>query len=92
MTEGVEIFVGIKDIQSKSFAVIPNPAKDFVTVDSEGLIRVEMFDLQGRMLSEYANIKDILRIDLKTFESGIYLIKMYSETKTIVTHRLTIVK
>jgi hypothetical protein len=85
--------LGIKETQSKLFTVIPNPAKGFVTIEGEGLSYVEIFDIQGRKLAEYNNIKEVLQItDLKKYQSGVYIIKMYSETKQIVTQRLTIVK
>jgi hypothetical protein len=86
-------FVGIKAVQTLSFSIFPNPATGHVTITGAGLNKVEIIDIQGRKLAEYNNIKETLQItDLKKYESGIYLIKMYSETKQIVTQRLTVVK
>ena len=82
----------INTTKSESFRLFPNPASDYVTITAPGLNRVEIFDLQGRKLTEYVNVKETLQInDLKKFDKGIYLVKMYSETNIPVTIRLTII-
>jgi len=97
LTEGFELevicFVGVKDITSDVFQIFPNPANNSVIIKGDGLNRVEFYDLQGRKLAEYSNIKDHLQInDLSRFESGVYFVKMYSENNQMATKRLIITK
>ncbi|MCL2289302.1 MAG: C25 family cysteine peptidase [Bacteroidetes bacterium] len=85
--------VNIKEVQTDAFQIFPNPANNSVTIKGDGLIRVELFDLQGRKLAEYNNLKDQLQInDLSKFESGVYFVKMYSENHQMATKRLVIMK
>jgi len=85
--------VNINEIQADAFQIFPNPANNSVIIKGDGLVRVEFYDLQGRKLAEYNNIKDHLQInDLSKFESGVYFVRMYSENNEMATKRLVIVK
>jgi hypothetical protein len=85
--------VGINEAQADLFQIFPNPANNSITIKGNGLNRVEIYDLQGRKLAEYNNIKDHLQInDLSKFESGVYFVKMYTENHQMATKRLVIVK
>lgn len=60
-----------------TLAVFPNPAIDFITIDSESPLEdIQIFDLSGK---EVLRDKDITnsktRIDVSGYENGIYLIK-----------------
>ena len=95
LTEGkeAEVFVGINSNQSESYKLFPNPATDNLTITGAGLNRVEIFDIQGRKVAEYINLKEMLQInDLKKFENGIYLVKMFSNTNYILINMLMIIK
>jgi len=96
LTEGISIeidCVGINEAQADIFQIFPNPANNSLTIKGDGLIRIELYDLQGRKLVEYNNIKDYLEInDLSKFESGVYFVRMYSENNQMATKRLIITK
>jgi hypothetical protein len=85
-------YVGINDPATASFNIFPNPANNSVIVKGERLIKVDFFDIQGRKLSEYNNINYQLQITVNQFESGIYIVKMYSSTKDVAVKRLVIMK
>jgi len=76
----------------QSFCIFPNPANGNLTIKGAGLNRVEIYDVQGRKLAEYNNVKDNLQINAGKYENGVYFVKMYSENQQIVTKRLVIVK
>ncbi|MCL2290460.1 MAG: C25 family cysteine peptidase [Bacteroidetes bacterium] len=84
--------VGINEVQTDAFQIFPNPANNSVTFKGNGLNRIEFYDLQGRKLAEYNNIKDELQVSVSKYESGIYFVKMYTETNQMVTKRLIITK
>ena len=79
-------------IADNKFQIFPNPTNGKVTIEGNGLTRVELFDIQGRKLSEYLNVNERLDIDINNFDNGIYLVKLYSEHHITVTKRLVIIK
>jgi hypothetical protein len=83
---------GIYDFSTASFKLFPNPANSSVTFEGVGLNSLEIYNLQGQKLADFINIKDRLQIDVSNYESGVYFVKMYSETQSFVTKRLVIVK
>ena len=76
----------------QSFNIFPNPATGNITFEGVGLNRIEIYDVQGRMLAEYNNVKEKLQTDVSKYESGVYFAKMYSENNQMVTKRLVIMK
>jgi len=85
--------IGINEIQPDAFQLFPNPANHSVLIHGAGLNRVELYDLQGRKLAEYHNIKDKMQInDLNRFENGVYFVRMYSENHQVATKRLVIMR
>jgi hypothetical protein len=84
--------VGIKEHWAASYTIFPNPTSGNVTIEGEGLNRIEIYDVQGRKLVEYNNINDNLQINVNKYENGIYFVKMYSDNNIIVTKQLVIIK
>lgn len=54
--------------------VFPNPTTDFVTIESEGLQQVEVFDVSGRTIKSVSVTENAPQLDLSGLKSGIYLI------------------
>lgn len=65
------------------FVVYPNPAKDRITIESLSSVHTySIFDLQGKQLSKEIfnhNQNSFINIDISSFESGIYFIKISSD-------------
>ena len=59
-----------------TFKLYPNPASDFININTllEDF-KVEIFDLLGKKISEYHNLRIL---DLKEFDKGTYIIKISS--------------
>jgi len=59
-----------------TFKLYPNPASDFININTllEDF-KVEIFDLLGKKISEYHNLKIL---DLKELDKGTYIIKISS--------------
>lgn len=60
------------------FKVYPNPTKDFINIlnpENKLINKVEVIDLNGRVL--YFSEEFLDRIDLKTFQNNIYILKLY---------------
>ncbi len=54
--------------------VFPNPAKDFVTIEAEGLTEVSLIDATGKTLSSHAAEGNSIRLDIRDLKPGIYFI------------------
>jgi len=62
-----------------------------VTISWVGLSRVEIYDIQGRKYAEYSDLKGTLFIDdLKKYESGVYVLKIWSDSGGFVVERLVV--
>ena len=73
--------------QSHKFTIYPNPANDFITLDSdEELAKIEIYNILGKCVLSQENCKNN-RIDINTLQSGVYYIKATLITGQILTHK-----
>ena len=92
LSEGIEvIYVGITDFNAVSYSLYPNPTTGSIILEGKGLNRIEIYDIQGRILIEYNVINEKLQINVNKYDNGIYFVKMYSEANQVV-KRLVIMK
>ena len=69
----------VEDISSSGIIVYPNPVKDIITIDTRLNIEVELYDITGRLM---INVKNIKRIDISNYSSGIYnMIIIYQDKR-----------
>ena len=95
LTEGVEVIInytGINEIPTASYSIYPNPATGIVTIEGQGLNHVEIYDIQGRKLTEYLNVNNTLQINVNNYDNGIYFVRLYSEDSVVVVRRLVVIK
>lgn len=64
-----------KEIIPESISLYPNPVVEFATlnIDAE---KVEVLDLNGKVLSEYLRVMKGERIDLRRFSDGMYVARL----------------
>jgi len=66
--------------RDNSVRVHPNPAKDFVKIQSKNTIKsIDLFDVQGRVLQTSVENKKEAAIDLSRQSKGIYFLKITTE-------------
>ena len=89
-----EIFVLATNENSiqKNITVYPNPVKDFLIVDfnSEKLVKssYQLFDGTGRIINK-GELKDLkTEINTSTLSSGLYMLSISSEGKTVKTFKI----
>ena len=89
-----EIFVLATNENSiqKNITVYPNPVKDFLIVDfnSEKLAKssYQLFDGTGRIINK-GELKDLkTEINTSTLSSGLYMLSISSEGKTVKTFKI----
>ena len=66
--------LGIAENVKTKITVYPNPANDFIAVDSDvEITKFKIFDLNGRTVNTGSPLNN--RIDVNTLQRGIYLVQ-----------------
>jgi hypothetical protein len=93
--QGSLVIVSINDIEFTSdILVYPNPATSFVNIKVDGLssgsLNLEIIDIHGRLRASYQGFtsEDIVTINTNNLNSGIYMLRFYTEGRTVKTVRL----
>jgi hypothetical protein len=73
--------------------IYPNPTNGIVTIDPSILVginyEVAIFDLVGKLVLKEKNVSVL---DLTSFENGVYIIKLTSETAASFSKRISLIK
>ena len=81
-----EVIEGADDaVEEVAFAssVYPNPAQDFVMVESSEANYVEVVDVYGRVMFS-SEMNETVKVDMSGFASGIYFVKLQAGDATSV--------
>ncbi|MCR4681219.1 MAG: T9SS type A sorting domain-containing protein [Bacteroidales bacterium] len=72
--------VGIEDHDhANDLKVWPNPAHDLISVEGEGINRVEMYDATGRLAVADADVSgDHCTLSVSQLPKGLYILKVYT--------------
>ena len=63
--------------------IYPNPAEDFIMINSENVEFAEVIDIYGRVITA-SEINGETRIDMSNFADGIYYVRLHSNGETAV--------
>lgn len=74
---------------TKPLNVYPNPAKDWVTVEAEGMRHVVVMNELGQRVMDKEIDANTLQLDFSDFETGMYLLQVITENGTM-NHRIVI--
>ena len=72
----VSLTVSIAENNEIAFVMYPNPAKDFVTIESAMDAVVKIYSVNGQMLSQQNISEGISTIDLSNLNAGMYFISV----------------
>ena len=75
--------VGYEDIEAAIFNIYPNPAQDFIMIDSENINYVEVVDIYGRIVSA-SEVNGKTRIEMSDFADGIYYVRLHSNGEATI--------
>ena len=70
---------GVSENDTSTISIFPNPTADFVTVETEGLQQVDIFDATGRMIKSVPVESNQTRISLDGLMNGGYIIIVKSK-------------
>lgn len=74
--------VGIDEAAAEALQVYPNPASSVLNIDVQDLNRVEVIDVNGRVVMAQDN--DPL-LQVSTLANGVYYLKVYADSKVLLT-------
>lgn len=76
----VNITLGVNNFDLTKLKYWPNPVDDILTVSYVEIItKIEIFDLNGRLVASHKNDKEVIQLNLNILSSGTYMLKV--ETK-----------
>lgn len=71
----------------------PNPAKDFLQVNTDTPIQTTLFDLHGRAVLQQTNIENSAQLNLSALPTGTYLLRsLTSEGKPAQSFKIQIIR
>ena len=83
---------GISETISTAITLYPNPAEDVIYLKSPLKIdRVNIFDLQGRLVKQFEFFRGQTSLDVSDLESGVYLMEIINGNE-ILMHQKIIIK
>jgi len=81
-TVSLELVTGFEDIQNLGVTIGPNPATDFVMINTdENGIKAELVDVSGNVVSETKLQSGSNQLDLKNYPNGMYLLRISKDQK-----------
>ena len=80
----VEEVLSVDDVLASKFNVYPNPAKDFLTIDSRNIniSSVNVFNVLGTKVLERKELNDN-KLDISSLSNGIYFLKISADNATL---------
>jgi hypothetical protein len=77
-------FPDIIDINNNvDISITPNPAfNSFFINGLNEIAKISIFDLNGKLI--YRNVSNNYHIDIKDYQSGIYIVKIESANETVI--------
>ena len=75
---------------NESFLVYPNPATDIINLQFSKTEKrqVQIFDINGRLVSESSSDQTLISIDARKFNNGVYTAKVIDSNGLILTKRI----
>lgn len=90
--DGSKTYSAIKkvdlNVQPSTFKIFPNPAKDFVTIETKNAKDVSIIDLYGRIVYQSTINRTLYTINIGLLKSGVYTIKVVDKKGNIHIEKL----
>ncbi|MCX7550935.1 M28 family peptidase [Xanthomarina sp. F2636L] len=76
--------LAIEDVVSDYFTITPNPVTSILTINStlKTTISIQLYNISGQLILETTSNKKRSRIDMSSYASGIYYLKLKGKEKT----------
>ena len=80
----------VSEMENVISTVYPNPTKDIVKIEAEGIKNVSVFNSLGQIIFDNASNGDVFEYDFSGNDAGVYFIKVETE-KGVETKRVTVI-
>lgn len=95
LSKGEDFFVNIPEINNINnvndyLEIYPNPSSDYISINSEDVILINVYDIQGKLLKSYNNVDGISAIDVSDYEKGIYFMESFDKKDNKKTTKLVV--
>jgi hypothetical protein len=81
ITFEVVVILALKDGLSNAIKIYPNPVSEYVMIDSEELVNVRFFGLNGQLLREINQVNG--KLDVSNLKIGTYLMEVSNQEEKI---------
>lgn len=77
--------VGISEQNSSSMVIYPNPANDFVTIESLNMAidEIVIYDITGKIRKSILPTTNTIKVNVSNLSDGVYFIKLNSKEESI---------
>ena len=75
--------ISVEENILNNVSIYPNPAEDFIMINSENVEFAEVIDIYGRVITA-SEINGETRIDMSNFANGIYYVRLHRNGETAV--------
>ena len=83
LTKGEDKYEGINEMMNENnvaaLNVYPNPTNADLNVEAEGLKTINIYNLQGQLLSSLQVDNEMITIDIANYETGVYFVEGIDE-------------
>ena len=76
----VDVYNSVNEVEASTMTVYPNPATDFIMINTQDAVSVEIFDMTGRLVLTSTETK----IDIRDMEAGVYFVRANGKTTKLV--------
>ena len=80
----VEVTVSVNENNEVAFVVYPNPAENYVMIESIKEAEVRIYSINGQMLSEHTVSEGVNTIDISSLNAGMYFMNVNNTMVKIV--------
>ena len=83
--------IGVNDYVAPQLRIYPNPAQTFVNIEGEGMARVSLYDMHGRLLqAQDAETPERTRLNFTTPAAGYYVLRVQLQNGAIITRKIMV--
>ena len=82
---------GVKELESNSVTIFPNPTTNRFTVEGQGLNHVMVFNMMGQKVYEMSCQGESVDINLNNVDAGVYVVRI-STDNGVVSKPITIIR
>ena len=76
------IYVGLNELQQSKLSCYPNPASDFITIETHTKGQVSIINIHGQELLKQTITEPKTLVDISSLPNGIYFVRVMGE-KTV---------